>query len=630
MDSSRNYQKTVLDNLPCSLPTRDIPEDIDPCSISQVFSTRLAHLSDNEFTQDAIWRDMFSLSGTLRSFYSAKVILPTWRLLCQRRKTTAFKLRLETAFVNRKGADVAWIEVSFNFTIGLPLAASCSGYLCLVPNREGEWKIWVMGTILDQLPAEYGDIDQLDPVESSGSDLHINDTARNNPVKVIGKSRPTHQQTLQQHFDCIIVGAGQSGLCTAGRLQALGVSYICIDSNNEVGDSWRLRYDSSKIHTTRESSHLPFETTFTSDYPEWLTKDDLADAFKIWGDRYGITSHIWLSTTLESGSWDESTKRYTLKLRKRQPGSGQSDLVTVTSSHVVMAIGINSQVPKFPDYANKSEFQGTVMHSRDYKNSLNWKGKHGVVVGTANTGHDIAEDMVKAGLASVTIVQRSKTYVIPQTEYQKWAKTQYNLETDMKSSDIKCFAYPNVLSRKLGLLRNRSLYATRPNLYFELKRAGFLLEQDDDLTRHLCERLGGHYMDIGASKKIADGLIKIKAGSPPVSYTPTGLLFADGTHLKADVLVFATGFLGNMRDIVRRIFVDEVADRAGDCWGVDDEGEIKGVFKPTGQPGLWYIGGAISHARFFSRFIAMQIKAALEGKSFPVFDANEQEVSSRL
>jgi cation diffusion facilitator CzcD-associated flavoprotein CzcO len=68
------------------------------------------------------------------------------------------------------------------------------------------------------------------------------------------------------------------------------------------------------------------------------------------------------------------------------------------------------------------------MHSKDYKNASDWKGKHGVVVGTANTGnksfslsvlliltffdslgHDIAEDMVEAGLASVTMVQRNKT-----------------------------------------------------------------------------------------------------------------------------------------------------------------------------------------------------------------------------
>lgn len=77
----------------------------------------------------------------------------------------------------------------------------------------------------------------------------------------------------------------------------------------------------------------------------------------------------------------------------------------------------------------------------------------------------------------------------------------------MNTSDIKCFAYPNVLSRRLGLLANHLGHITQPGQYSELEKAGFLLERDDDLTRCLCERLGGHYMDIGASKKIADGLV---------------------------------------------------------------------------------------------------------------------------
>lgn len=84
---------------------------------------------------------------------------------------------------------------------------------------------------------------------------------------------------------------------------------------------------------------------------------------------------------------------------------------------------------------------------------------------------------------------------------------QYNPQTDMNTADIKSFAYPNAVSRKLGLLANHIQYTAQPDLYSDLKRVGFLLEQDDDLTRHICERLGGHYMDIGASKKIADGLV---------------------------------------------------------------------------------------------------------------------------
>jgi hypothetical protein len=225
--------KSPLDTLPCSLPTRDIPQDIDPASIcQQAFNNkRIAKLGESDFTKDAMWRDMFALTSTLRTFYSVSAIVPIWRMLGQQRGAAAFELNPKTAFVNRIGPETgprfSWIEVSFTFTMALPLAASCLGYLCLVPE-EGEWKIWVMGTILDQL-SDYADVDRLDPVES-----------------LAGNGSSSDRSHQQHDYDCVIIGGGQSGLCTAGRLEALGVSYICIDSNDQVGDSWRLRYDSSK------------------------------------------------------------------------------------------------------------------------------------------------------------------------------------------------------------------------------------------------------------------------------------------------------------------------------------------------------------------------------------------------
>ena len=74
-----------------------------------------------------------------------------------------------------------------------------------------------------------------------------------------------------------------------------------------------------------------------------------------------------------------------------------------------MAVGAGGQVPRMPSYPNQSSYKGLILHSVNYKNSSEWKGKHGVVIGTANTGHDVAEDMVDAGLERVTMVQRGRT-----------------------------------------------------------------------------------------------------------------------------------------------------------------------------------------------------------------------------
>src|ERR1700710_652445 len=117
----------------------------------------------------------------------------------------------------------------------------------------------------------------------------------------------------------------------------------------------------------------------------------------------------------------------------------------------------------------------------------------------------------------------------------------------------------------------------------------------------------------------------MKSNGLPTHYTPTGLAFSDGTEIPASVIIFSTGFVGNMRTDVARIFGKEVASKADDFWGLDGEGELKGVFKRNGQPGLWYMGGTVGHARDFSRFVAMQIKAEVMGTPLPVYDGERRE-----
>jgi hypothetical protein len=71
----------------------------------------------------------------------------------------------------------------------------------------------------------------------------------------------------------------------------------------------------------------------------------------------------------------------------------------------------------------------------------------------------------------------------------------------------------------------------------------------------------------------------MKTGALPTHYTRTGLAFSDGTEIPADVIIFSTGFVGNVRTDVGQIFGKEIASRADDFWTLDEEGELKGVFK---------------------------------------------------
>jgi hypothetical protein len=75
----------------------------------------------------------------------------------------------------------------------------------------------------------------------------------------------------------------------------------------------------------------------------------------------------------------------------------------------------------------------------------------------------------------------------------------------------------------------------------------------------------------------------MKAGPVITHFTSPGLAFSDGTEVSADVIVFCTGFVGNIHTNLEQIFGKTVADNVGDFWGLDEEGEVKGAFKRTGR-----------------------------------------------
>jgi hypothetical protein len=82
----------------------------------------------------------------------------------------------------------------------------------------------------------------------------------------------------------------------------------------------------------------------------------------------------------------------------------------------------------------------------------------------------------------------------------------------------------------------------------------------------------------------------------------------DGSIKAADLIVLATGYEGQAA-AARRILGDAVGDRMGPVWGFDAEGELQGMWRPTGQTGLWFLAGGLAQCRIFSKVLALQIKA---------------------
>ncbi|CAM1508799.1 Fc.00g056470.m01.CDS01 [Cosmosporella sp. VM-42] len=151
-----------------------------------------------------------------------------------------------------------------------------------------------------------------------------------------------------------------------------------------------------------------------------------------------------------------------------------------------------------------------------------------------------------------------------------------------------------------------------------LERAGFKLDwaiDNSGIARFYCTCGGGYYIDVGCSKLIIDGKVKVKQSPGGISrFTPDALVLKDGTELTADVVVLATAY-DNMKTTVQKIMGIKVASRCKDVWDLGDEGELNAMWRPSGHPNFWYMGGNLAICRIYSKYLALQIKAVEEGLS---------------
>lgn len=99
------------------------------------------------------------------------------------------------------------------------------------------------------------------------------------------------------------------------------------------------------------------------------------------------------------------------------------------------------------------------------------------------------------------------------------------------------------------------------------------------------------HADVGTSALIASGEIKLVSGTKLTELTETGAKFADGRAVDADVVVYATGF-GDFKLALKKLFGDDVAAQTGPVWGINNEGEINGVWRGSGHRGLYVMMGA--------------------------------------
>ncbi|PVI03195.1 FAD/NAD(P)-binding domain-containing protein [Periconia macrospinosa] len=407
----------------------------------------------------------------------------------------------------------------------------------------------------------------------------------------------------------LIIGAGQGGLTAAARLKMLDVPALVIDTNPRVGDNWRKRYHQLVLHDPVWYDHLPY-LPFPPNWPVFTPKDKLGDFFETYVQHLEL--NVWTSTTLKSTSWDDAKRQWTVVLERRK-ADGTTESRTLHPKHIVQATG-HSGKKNFPAIEGMAKFEGDrLCHSSDFSGAYSHtKNKKAIVVGSCNSGHDIAQDFYEKGY-DVTMVQRSTTCVLSSSSITDIGlKGLYDEDAPpTEDADIYLHSIPTELFKTQQAKLTKVQNENDKHLLEGLKSVGFGVDMGDMSTGLLMkyyQRGGGYYIDVGASQLIVDGKIRVKQGQEITRILPRGIEFADGTTLDADEIIFATGYQ-NMRTQARITFGDEVADRVGDVWGLNEEGEFRTMWQRSGHPGFWFMGGNLALARYYSRVLALLVKA---------------------
>ena len=95
------------------------------------------------------------------------------------------------------------------------------------------------------------------------------------------------RDAMEQRFDTVVIGGGQSGLAVGYYLARQGRDFVILDANDRIGASWRKRWDSLKLFTPARYSSLP-GMPLPAPADAFLTKDEVADYLEAYVARFHL------------------------------------------------------------------------------------------------------------------------------------------------------------------------------------------------------------------------------------------------------------------------------------------------------------------------------------------------------
>jgi putative flavoprotein involved in K+ transport len=342
----------------------------------------------------------------------------------------------------------------------------------------------------------------------------------------------------------VVVGAGPGGLSVAAMLKRGGVETVVVDRADAVGNAWRHHYERLHLHTVRWLSNLP-GYKIPRQFGKWVARDDVVRYLEQYAAHHRLNVQLGTEVTRIDRDGDGWVLR-----------SPQGD---IHATFVVVANGHN-HTPDLPSWPGADTFTGELLHASRYRNATPYVGKNVLVVGSGNTGAEIALDLIETNAASVKVSIRTPPHIVFR---QQNGIANPMLGVAFRHLPAKVFdpIAEKLRTMTVGDLTEYGLPMPKDGLYERVLR-------DDSIP----------LVDMGFLDAVKAGQVSIVAAV--TGFADDKVLLSDGTALQADAVVAATGYKRGLEPLVGHLGVLRA----------DGRPTVRGAQTEPGAPNLWFTG----------------------------------------
>ena len=182
-----------------------------------------------------------------------------------------------------------------------------------------------------------------------------------------------------ERFDTVVIGAGQAGLSAGYHLRRSGRSFLIVDANERIGETWRQRYDSLRLFTPARYVGLP-GGRFPGSGSATPTKDQMADYLEAYAARFALP----VRTGVRVDRVRREADTYVVSAGEHR----------FEASSVIVASGAHRE-PRVPAVSRELDREIVQLHSSEYRNPSQLREGGVLVVGAGNSGGDISLELVR-------------------------------------------------------------------------------------------------------------------------------------------------------------------------------------------------------------------------------------------